>query len=159
VLLKPVLAECPQPGRRLAIALPIGRRRMRARAPAVSRGRAVTAQLVSKGIHYGSLTAFPDGSVDTTNVEGVNPDLRVRRFSSREDDFDPRVRRGGAQCGNGLQSVDPDLAAAHAGGRVVTPSGTVLDGSQDAIEAPPSADAANGNEIPVSWWISLSSTC
>ena len=50
----------------------------------------------------------------------------------------------------GLQSVDPDLAAAHLGARVVTPSGMVLDGSQDAIEAPPSADPNNGNEIPVS---------
>jgi len=39
------------------------------------------------------------------------------------------------------------LAAASAGGRVVTPSGMVLDGSHDAIEAPPAADALNGNEI------------
>jgi hypothetical protein len=47
----------------------------------------------------------------------------------------------------GLQAVDPDLAAASAGGRVITPSGMVLDGSQDAIEAPPAPDALNGNEI------------
>jgi hypothetical protein len=36
----------------------------------------------------------------------------------------------------GLQVADPDLKAAHAGGRIVTPSGMVLDGSTDAIEAP-----------------------
>ena len=57
----------------------------------------------------------------------------------------------------GLQAVDPDLAAASGGGRVVTPSGMVLDGStdpvthlpHDAIEAPPPPDLLNGNEIDV----------
>ena len=55
----------------------------------------------------------------------------------------------------GLQSVDPELAAAAAGGRVVTPSGMVLDGARDTIEAPPAADPAADpdgdgvtNEIP-----------
>src|SRR5262249_22616478 len=40
----------------------------------------------------------------------------------------------------GLQAVDPDLASASAGARVVTPAGMVLDGSRDAIEAPTTAD-------------------
>src|SRR5262249_35777526 len=40
----------------------------------------VTLTLRSKGIDYGSITANPDGSLNTSGVEGVNPDLRVRPF-------------------------------------------------------------------------------
>ena len=55
----------------------------------------------------------------------------------------------------GLQAVDPDLAAANAGGRFVTPAGMVLDGAQDTLEAPVTADASAdpdgdgvSNEVP-----------
>jgi len=44
-------------------------------------------------------------------------------------------------------SSDPDLTKASKGGRVVTPSGMVLDGSKDKISPPPPPDAKNGNEI------------
>src|SRR5499427_3187332 len=37
----------------------------------------VTKQLISKTINYGSITANPDGTVDTSRVSGVNADLRV----------------------------------------------------------------------------------
>jgi hypothetical protein len=57
----------------------------------------------------------------------------------------------------GLQAVDPELAAAHNGAAVTTPSGMVLDGSRDKIDAPPATSAledpdADGvaNEIPTS---------
>src|SRR6185369_15908534 len=43
-------------------------------------GRMATKQLNSKGINYGSITAQPDHTIDTSNVRGVNPDLRVRPF-------------------------------------------------------------------------------
>ena len=36
---------------------------------------------------------------------------------------------------------------ASAGGRVVTPSGMVLDGSLDKITPPPAQDPQNGNEV------------
>src|SRR5882672_1403676 len=42
--------------------------------------RPMTFKLVSKGIHYGSITANPDGSLDTSKVQGVDPDLRVKPF-------------------------------------------------------------------------------
>jgi hypothetical protein len=44
-------------------------------------------------------------------------------------------------------SSDPDLLTASAGGRVVTPSGMVLDGSKDTIKPPPAPDDQNGNEV------------
>src|SRR5258708_37570624 len=44
-------------------------------------------------------------------------------------------------------SSDPDLLTASTGGRVVTPSGMVLDGTKDKISAPPAPDGQNGNEI------------
>src|SRR5215475_16054651 len=57
----------------------------------------------------------------------------------------------------GLQSVDPEMMQAHNGARITTPSGMVLDGSQDRIEAPPTDDPTADpdhdgvtNEIPTS---------
>src|SRR5262249_47082590 len=53
----------------------------------------VTRELTSKGISYGTLTANPDGSVNTSGVQGVDPDLRVRPFfAQRGHHLDPRVR-------------------------------------------------------------------
>src|ERR1700731_1758568 len=49
-------------------------------ADAKKSGQAVTRQLLTKGVSFGSITANPDGSVDTTQVSGVNTDLRVRPF-------------------------------------------------------------------------------
>src|SRR5437879_6600239 len=57
-------------------------RRLRAQAIAGARSshHPVPVPLLSKGINYGTLVAQPDGSVDTTNVRGVDADLRVRPF-------------------------------------------------------------------------------
>ncbi|MEM6995988.1 MAG: di-heme oxidoredictase family protein, partial [Myxococcota bacterium] len=41
---------------------------------------AVTIDLVAKGVHFGTLTVYPDGEVDTTGVEGVDDDLVIRPF-------------------------------------------------------------------------------
>jgi hypothetical protein len=106
-------------------------------------------KLVSKGIRYGSITANPDGSVDTSQVQGVDPDLRVKPFFAEGSTISIREFVVGALHNEmGLEaSSDPDLLAASAGGRVVTPAGMVLDGSKDKISAPPAPDAQNGNEI------------
>ncbi len=121
-------------------------------------GRPVTRSLVGKSIHYGTLTAGPDGSVDTSGVRGVDPDLRVRPLFSHGGTISIREFVVGAlQNEMGLQAVDPDLAAAAAGARITTPSGMVLDGSLDRVEAPPTADPLADpdndgvpNEIPTS---------
>jgi Di-haem oxidoreductase, putative peroxidase len=113
------------------------------------RHRPVTLKLVGKGIQYGSLTAAASGSLDTSGVRGVDPDLRVRPFFAEGSTISIREFVVGALHNEmGLEaSNDPDLTGAHAGGRVVTPSGMVLDGSQDRIEGPPEPDAHDGAEI------------
>ena len=116
---------------------------------ATQQHRAITMQLRSKGIDYGSITAQTDGSVDTSKISGVDPDLRVKPFFAEGSEFS--IRRfivGALHNEMGLEaSSDPDILAASAGARVVTPSGMVLDGSVDKITPPPAADPQNGNEV------------
>ena len=111
-------------------------------AQAFAQSASVTVRLTAKGIDYGALTAFPDGSLDTSLVDGVNPDLRVRPFFAQGGTISIREFLVGAfNAEMGLEAFDPDLAAAVAGGKVVTPSGMTLDGALDAIEAAPAAHA------------------
>ena len=116
---------------------------------AEQRHHPVTKKLYSKGIFYGSITANPDGSVDTSKVSGVDSDLRVKPFFAEGSTISMREFIVGAlHAEMGLEaSSDPDLTIASGGGRVVTPSGMVLDGSKDKIKAPPPPDPENGNEI------------
>ncbi|MEP7328089.1 MAG: di-heme oxidoredictase family protein [Betaproteobacteria bacterium] len=119
-------------------------------------GTPVDVALTSKGLRYGSLTANPDGSVDTSRVKGVNQDLRVRPFFAHGGKISIREFVIGALNDEmGLQAVDPELAVAKAGGRMVTLSGMVLDGTLDQLEAPPATLASDdpdrdgiANEIP-----------
>jgi hypothetical protein len=121
-------------------------------------GHNVTKRLVGKGIRYGTIAARPDGSVDTTGVQGADPDLRIRPLFAHGGTISIREFVAGAlQNEMGLQAVDPDLAAAAAGGRITTPGGMVLDGSLDRIEAGPTADPTADpdddgvvNEVPQS---------
>ena len=104
-------------------------------------GKAVNAHLVSKGIDYGSIMAQPDGSVDTSKVHGINPDLRVRPFFAHGGKIAIREFIVGALNDEmGLQAPDHDLAIAAAGGKVTTLSGMVMDGSLDQFAAPTTND-------------------
>ncbi len=119
-------------------------RALRAQAAAAARktNGATTVALASKGIQFGSITVRPDGSVDTSRVEGVDPDLRVRPFFAHGETISIREFVVGALHNEmGMQAVDPTVAAAVAGERVTTPSGMVLDGSTDTLEAPPAESA------------------
>src|SRR5215207_6440801 len=128
---------------------------------ASSRNKDVTKALDSKGVNFGTVTARRQGgtlTLDTSGVRGVDADMRVRPLFAHGGTTSIREFVVGAwNAEMGLQSVDPDLKAAAAGARVVTPSGMVLDGSADRVEAPPTdnptadpdGDGVN-NEIPTS---------
>ena len=130
----------------------------RAISDALDQHRSITRQLRSKGINYGSITANSDGSVNTADVQGVDNDLRIRPFFHHGGTISIREFVVGAlNAEMGLQAVDPDLTAASTGARITTPSGMVLDGSLDSVEAPRAAseiDDPDGdgkvNEIPTS---------
>ncbi|MEM7310247.1 MAG: di-heme oxidoredictase family protein [Planctomycetota bacterium] len=126
---------------------------------AVTGGAAVTLPLLSKGIEYGVITGLPDGSVDASGVEGVDPDLRVRPFFAEGTTISIREFAVGAfNAEMGLEAPDPDLvASANLNQDVVTPAGMELTGSTDAIEAPPATtifEDSDGdgiaNEVPTS---------
>jgi len=104
-------------------------------------GAAVTLPLTSKGIQYGSITAKPDGTVDVSQVQGVDPDLRVKPFAAHGETISIREFVIGAfNKEMGFQSIDPEVTAAALGGRMVTPAGMVLDGKLDVLETPPVPD-------------------
>ena len=126
-----------------------------------SSNRPVTKSLLSKSISFGSISAVRHGNqvaVDTSEVKGVDSDLRVRPFFAHGGTISIREFVVGAwNAEMGLQAVDPELGAAHAGGNFTTPSGMVLAGAEDQIEAPPATTNlqdpdADGvaNEIPTS---------
>jgi hypothetical protein len=127
-------------------------------AEAQRKGRAVRRALRGKGIAYGTITANPDGSLDTSQVQGVDRDLRVRPLFAHGGTISIREFVVGAwNAEMGMQAVDPELAVAAAGGRITTPSGMVLDGALDTLEAPRAKDAVDdpdadgvSNEIPTS---------
>ena len=132
--------------------------RSQAIADAIATNHSITKSLTSKGINYGTITANPNGSLKTSDVQGVDADLRVRPFFHHGATISIREFVVGALNNEmGLQAVDPDLTAASAGARIKTPSGMILDGSLDAIEAPlaisesddPDRDGKS-NEVPVS---------
>jgi Di-haem oxidoreductase, putative peroxidase len=121
-------------------------------------GRSVTRALESKGINFGTITVRSDGQIDTSQVRGVDPDLRVRPFFAHGGKISIREFIVGAFNDEmGLQSVDPDLMQAHDGAHIVTLSDMVLDGATDRIEPPPTDIDTNDpdhdgvtNEIPAS---------
>jgi hypothetical protein len=131
-------------------------RALRAQALDLARqqGKPVTRPLTSKGIPYGTITALPDGRVDTAGVEGVDPDLRVRPFLAHGGTISLREFIVGAFDGEmGLEAQDPELTAASAGARMVTPAGMVLDGALDRIDPPrelTKPPSGTGHEIPTS---------
>ena len=121
--------------------------RARASAQAAATHADVTFPLSSKLVGFGSITAHADGTFDTSRVEGVNADLRVRPFFADGREFSLRAFAVGAYNDEmGLQSPDPVLCAASDPLDPVTtvsPTGMVFDPSLDTIKRPPTCDAAD----------------
>ena len=118
-------------------------RRATALARAAERGEPVTLRLKAKGIGFGQLTAHPDGSVDTSEVEGVDGDLRVRPFFLHGETASIREFAIGAfKAEMGLEASDPILCAVTEDGAtepVVSPSGFVYDPPSTASSVRPCA--------------------
>jgi di-heme oxidoreductase (putative peroxidase) len=108
---------------------------------------AVSLTLTSKGINYGTIRALPNGTVDTSQVQGVDPDLRVRPFFAHGGTFSIREFLVGAfKAEMGIEAVDPQMAQAAAGGQFTTPSGMVFDGRLDKVAAPPTSFPGQDND-------------
>lgn len=112
-----------------------------------NRNSPVTRRLVAKGIRFGRITAHPDGSVDTSDVEGVDADLRIRPFLHQGRTFSIRSFIVGAfKAEMGMEAHDPDQLAASNNQDVVTPAGLLLSGSDDNLDAPFVTDAFEDND-------------
>ncbi|ETW99296.1 MAG: hypothetical protein ETSY2_41200 [Candidatus Entotheonella gemina] len=109
------------------------------------RDRRVTRRLESKGINFGRIIAHPNGRVDTSDVEGVDPDLRVKPFFAQGCSFSIREFIVGALKDEmGLESPDPVLCRAtdpNNPRRITSPSGFVFDPDLDTFNRPPVCDA------------------
>ncbi|MBV8360900.1 MAG: hypothetical protein JO189_23635, partial [Deltaproteobacteria bacterium] len=57
--------------------------KMKALNIAASSGQEATVDLLTKGVSFGRLIAHPDGSLDLSEVQGVDPDLIIRPFSRK----------------------------------------------------------------------------
>ncbi len=110
-------------------------------------GAAVRVRLRSKKIDYGWLTANPDGSLETSEIQGIDSDLRVKPFFAEGSAFAIRQFIVGAlNAEMGLEAPDPDLLAASRGERVTTPSGMILDGAEDHLVPPPVASPSEDSD-------------
>jgi hypothetical protein len=100
-----------------------------------SQNRNVTVSLNTKGVNFGSITARPNGTVDTTQLRGVDPDLRVKPFFAQGATTSIREFVVGAFNDEmGLQAVDLLTIAGANRQRVTTPAGMVLNGPEDVVK-------------------------
>lgn len=121
--------------------------RTQASEQAVATHANVALALKSKGISFGTIQALPDGTFDTSQVEGVNADLRVRPFFADGREYSLRAFAvGGFNDEMGLQTADPVLCEASDPVNPVettSPTGMVFDPSLDTIKRPPTCDASD----------------
>ena len=110
-------------------------------------GMSITLPLTSKGVSFGWIKSLADGGWDTSQVQGVNADLRVRPFFHDGREFSLRAFAVGAFNDEmGLQAADPLLCAANDAANpaaVTTPAGLVLDPKLDTIKAAPTCSSSD----------------
>lgn len=58
----------------------LGKIRDEALAEALAKGQPVTVPLVAKDVSFGSITVTPEGSIDTSQIEGIDSDLVIKPF-------------------------------------------------------------------------------
>jgi Di-haem oxidoreductase, putative peroxidase len=110
----------------------------------------ITLPLESKGTRFGSITAWPDGRVDTAEVEGVDDDLRVRPFFAQGGAFALREFIVGAfKDEMGLESADPVLCGATDPDTPVaeaSPGGMRFDPEEDVMVRPAVCESATDGD-------------
>lgn len=79
-----------------------------------------TIELVSKGIHFGTIVADSNGQIDTSNVEGVDNDLVIKPFG-RKGEFAT------------VREFDVGAAAFHLGMQATELVGEGVDNDQDGV--------------------------
>jgi hypothetical protein len=107
---------------------------------AITSRRPVILPLNSKGINYGFIKGLPDGTLDTSAVEGIDSDLRDRPFFAQGGEFSIRAFIVGAfKDEMGLEAFDPVLCGVTEPNRpaITTPAGLVLNPGLDKIKHPP----------------------
>lgn len=113
-------------------------------------GSPVTLALTAKGVSFGSITANPDGTVNTSQVDGVNPDLRVRPFFHQGGTVSMREFIIGAfRDEMGLEAFDPvlcDVTDPNNPQTRVSPSGFVFNPTLDDFERPTVCNPNNDND-------------
>jgi hypothetical protein len=116
-------------------------RRAEAADEARRRRTTVSLPLTSKSISYGRIRVSSRGSVDTSEVQGVDPDLRVRPFFAQGGTISMREFAIGAfKAEMGLEAPDEVLCAVTdpaSPQRRTSPSGFVYDPKLDRFERPP----------------------
>ncbi|MGH8496418.1 MAG: di-heme oxidoredictase family protein [Gammaproteobacteria bacterium] len=107
-------------------------------------GHSTQRRLRSKSIDYGWIKAFPNGRVDTSRVQGVDADLRVRPFFHHGATVSIREFIIGAfRDEMGLQASDPVLCAATDFAQPIRSSsiaGMIFDPALDHFERPTVCD-------------------
>jgi hypothetical protein len=103
-----------------------------------------TRRLRSKGIEFGHIKAFPNGDIDTSEVTGVDEDLRVKPFFHDGRLFTIREFIIGALNDEmGMQAWDPILCTVTDPVDpllMISPAGFVFDPVTDEFARPPTCD-------------------
>lgn len=114
---------------------------------AQQRNKCLTRKLRANRVSFGKITACPDGTVDTEEVVGVDPDLRIKPFFHQGGTVSIREFIIGAfKDEMGLQAWDPILCAVTdplSPTAATSPSGFEFDPAKDTYERPPVCDAVS----------------
>lgn len=107
-------------------------------------GREVVRNLSANGVRFGRITAAADGSIDRSEIEGVDDDLRVRPFFHHGGTASIREFVIGAFNDEmGLQAWDPVLCAVtdpQSPQAMTSPAGFDFDPDADVFSRPPVCD-------------------
>jgi hypothetical protein len=110
----------------------------------------VTLPLRSKNIRYGNIRALANGTVDTSQVQGVGTDLRVKPFFAEGGTISIREFEIGAfKAEMGLEAPDEilcDVTDPISPQRRVSPAGFVFDPATDTFERPPVCETTDDGD-------------